>query len=78
MHMCVRVREKSAWGRGGYEVLNVCSFSTGECLRANKSRSDQEVDDSEVGNTNIAFNMLNVCHMKTDKHTSKTISLMDT
>lgn len=29
MCMCVCEREKSAWGRGGYEVLNVCSFSQG-------------------------------------------------
>lgn len=72
MHMCVCacerekcLRERRLWGS---ECLQ---FFTGECLRANKSCSDQEVDNSEVGNTNTAFNMLNVCHMKTDKHTSK-------
>lgn len=73
--MCERekcLRERRLWGS---ECLQ---FFTGECLRANKSRSDQEVDNSKVGNTNTAFNMLNVCHMKTDKRTSKMIRLMDT
>lgn len=80
MCMCVREREKCLRERRlwGSECLQ---FFTGECLRANKSLSYQEVDNSEAGNTNTAFNMLNVCHitaMKTDICTNKTISLVDT